>query len=209
MNPNCSNDRKIAVVGKKTVGKSSLVRQYIEQRIYDRYFPSMDREFMKIDHILETDFHIEIHDSAGYEEGTYINPAWVGTIDAFIIMYAINDRNSFVIAQQIREKLAYAMGNTVGMFNIPIILLGNKRDLAKSEREVTTQEAKKLVKTWHNAKFAEITCKNYNEVQKIVAELIEIHETKSGNYKVETSIWQNISKFFKQNDQQIHIDTKC
>lgn len=209
MNKHFSYHRRVAIVGKSTVGKSSLVRQYIDRRIYDRYFPSMDREYMAVDEILNTEFNIEIHDTAGMEENTYIPPEWVGTIDAFIIMYAINDRESFVIAQKIREKLAYAMGNTPGMYNTPVVLLGNKLDLAKESREVPTAEALRLVKTWKNAKFAEITCKNYNEVAKIFAELIKIHELKFGNYHEETTILQNIFRFFKQKDQQIHIDAKC
>jgi len=130
-----STDRRIAIVGKSTVGKSSLVRQYIEQRINDPYYPSMDREYLAIRNILNTEFQIEIHDSAGMDENTYIPPGWVGGIDAFIIMYAINDYESFRIAQKIREKLAYAMGNTTGMYNTPVILLG-KRDLGKESREV-------------------------------------------------------------------------
>lgn len=209
MNQHFSYDRRVAVVGKETVGKSSLVRQYIERRIYDRYYPSMDREYLAVDEILNTEFNIEIHDSAGMDENSYIPPEWVGTIDAFIIMYAINDRESFVIAQKIREKLAYAMGNTPGMYNTPVVLLGNKRDLGNKTREIPTAEARRLVKSWQNAKFAEITCKNYNEVAKIFAELIEIHEKKFGNYHEETTIWQNISRFFKQKDQQIHVDAKC
>lgn len=204
-----STDRRIAIVGKSTVGKSSLVRQYIEQRINDPYYPSMDREYLAIRNILNTEFQIEIHDSAGMDENTYIPPGWVGGIDAFIIMYAINDYESFRIAQKIREKLAYAMGNTTGMYNTPVILLGNKRDLGKESREVPTAEARRIVKTWQNAKFAEITCKNYAEVAKIFAELIEIHEKKIGNYQEETTIWQNLSRLFRPKDQQIHIDAKC
>lgn len=209
MNKNFSYDRRVAVVGKQTVGKTSLVKQYIEQRINDPYYPSMDREYLAVRNILNTDFHIEIHDSAGMDENTYISPEWVGSVDAFIIMYAINDHESFVIAQKIREKLAYAMGNTPGMYNTPVVLLGNKRDLSKTSREVPTAEARRLVKTWQNAKFAEITCKNHAEVCKIFAELIEIHEKKIGNYHEETTIWQNLSRFFGKNDQQIHIDAKC
>ena len=81
--------------------------------------------------------------------------------------------------------------------------------MSKDVREVTTDEARRLVKSWKNSKFAEITCKNYNEVSKIFAELIKIHEKKFGYYREQTSIWTHISRFFRQNDHQIHIDAKC
>lgn len=209
LNQNFSYERKVAIVGKSTVGKSSMVRQYIERRIYDRYYPSYDREYLAVQEILGTEFQIEIHDSQGYNESTYISPEWVGDIDAFIIMYAINDRESFQIAQKIREKLAYAMGNTPQMYNTPIVLLGNKRDLSPEDRQVTQREARNLVKTWQNAKFAEITCNNYDEVAKIFSELIEIHEKKIGNYQEETTVWQNFTRLFRSKDQQIHINAKC
>ena len=100
---------------------------------------------MKEDVFLQSAFRLEVHDSSGMDDGTLIPASWVGSIDAFVIMYAINDRNSFEIAMQIRRKLAEAMGQCEETCTIPITLIGNKRD-KKSERQISKSEVLNHIK---------------------------------------------------------------
>lgn len=202
----CSKERRIAVVGKSTVGKSSLVRQYIDHEFIDRHIPTADREWVKTDVFLESEFRLEVHDSSGMDDGTHIPASWVGTIDAFVIMYAINDRESFNIALLIRSKLAEAMGQCEETCSIPITLIGNKRD-KKSERQITKAEVLNHIKDWKNTKFAEITCTSLYEVETIFAELIEIHERKCRLYTPQVTFWQKVHNYFKKPDMQIHLNS--
>ena len=98
-----------------------------------------------------TDYTLEIHDTLGMDGMDDVNfiisPEWAGCIDAFVIMYAINDRESFDIAKLLRKKLAYVMGMADGdQWNAPMILLGNKRDIideapaGEKKRQVTKEE---------------------------------------------------------------------
>jgi Ras family protein len=110
-----------------------------------RHIPTADREWVKTDVFLESEFRLEVHDSSGMDDSTHISASWVGTIDAFVIMYAINDRDSFNIALLIRSKLAEAMGQCEETCTIPITLIGNKRD-KKSERQITKTEVLNHIK---------------------------------------------------------------
>ena len=97
---------------------------------------------------MQSDFRLEVHDSSGMDDSTHIPPSWVGSVDAFVIMYAINDRESFEIACHIRRKLAEAMGQCEESCSIPITLIGNKRD-KKSERQISKAEVLNHIKVRH------------------------------------------------------------
>jgi GTPase SAR1 family protein len=167
-----------------------------------------------------TDYTLEIHDTLGMDGMDDVNfiisPEWAGCIDAFVIMYAINDRESFDIAKLLRKKLAYVMGMADGdQWNAPMILLGNKRDIideapaGEKKRQVTKEEVKRTVKRWPNCKYAEITCKKRSEVNQVILELIKHHEEHFQYIPVQPgSFTQQLQRFFGIVNQHIHINTK-
>ena len=61
----------------------------------------------------------------------------------FILVFAINDEESFEVLKSKYEKVKKGKHNT----NVPIILVGNKEDL-KNERKITYEAAKQLADEW-------------------------------------------------------------
>jgi GTPase KRas protein len=70
---------------------------------------------------------------------------WIDFGDAFLLVFAINDRESFECLSKKRDKI---LKNKNGTF-CPIILVGNKCELTK-ERTITESEAKELAKSWNS-----------------------------------------------------------
>lgn len=211
--------RRIAILGKQSVGKTSFGRILRDSSLpfLEKHFASQHHEFKKDFQVGDYKYTLDIHDTVGMEDEeqishSWLDAQWAGTIDAFVIMYAINDGESFRIAKKLRAKLAYYMGQTDERWNAPMVLLGNKRDVIDADgsvREVTKEELKKTAKKWSNCKYAEITCKRATEVNTIIRELITHHEKAYHSYlPSDKSFTQQLQRLFGITNQQIHINTK-
>jgi len=210
--------RKIAILGKQSVGKTSFSRILRDSSLpfLEKHYPSHHAEFKKDFRIGEYAYSLDIHDTVGMEneeniDDSWLDAQWAGTIDAFVIMYAINDEESFRIAKKLRAQLAYFMGQNNDSWNAPMVLLGNKRDVIDNEpgeRQVSKDEVKKTVKKWSNCKYAEITCKRAHEVNTIIRELITHHEKYFDYIPHEKTFTQQLQRLFGITNQQIHINTK-
>ena len=72
--------------------------------------------------------------------------------DGFLIVYAINSRESFDEAEMIRSKIIRILDADQDEPDIPIVLAGNKCDL-ENERKVTRSELDERQKEWKCAVF--------------------------------------------------------
>jgi small GTP-binding protein len=57
--------RKIAIVGSRAVGKSSLAIQFVEGHFTDSYYPTIESTYSKAIRVKGQDFSTEIVDTAG------------------------------------------------------------------------------------------------------------------------------------------------
>ncbi|VDP02627.1 unnamed protein product [Soboliphyme baturini] len=80
----------------------------------------------------------------------------------YVLVYAINNRKSFDVVKVIYDKILDSAGqvDSTGQINVPLILVGNKLDLQHVEREVSTDEGRKLAEKW-KAGFLETSAKDY------------------------------------------------
>jgi len=81
--------------------------------------------------------------------------------DAYILIYAIDDRQSFEMVSIIRNKLI----STSAITRIPMILVGNKID-RKNERVISTEEGRALARAW-NVHFTEVSAMDLEVVKKM------------------------------------------
>ena len=75
-------------------------------------------------------YDLLIVDNAGYDQYT-LNHNDFENSDAYIIVYAVDDRQSFEMAVKIRDKIL----STSAITRIPMVLIGNKIDRS-DERSV-------------------------------------------------------------------------
>ena len=82
---------------------------------------------------------------------------WISFGDGFMLIFAINDKETFEIIKAKRDRVLYGKKGV----KYPMILVGNKQDLA-NERQVLYQEAKDLADSW-GIPYIETSAKtNYN-----------------------------------------------
>ena len=151
-NPNLKIDLHITILGKGVVGKTSLINRFLNIEIPKNHDPTIEEKF-KITKIINYEkLNLEILDTAGEKNYQNMFNSWVNKGDGFILVFAINDKESFDYIKNIKKKINEIKGE-----NIPIILIGNKIDL-KDEREIDEKDVKELIKKW-NVEFIECSAK--------------------------------------------------
>ncbi|KAH7107443.1 P-loop containing nucleoside triphosphate hydrolase protein [Auriculariales sp. MPI-PUGE-AT-0066] len=138
--------RRIAVLGARSVGKSSLVIQYIEGHFN---IP-----------IEGCEYEVDIVDTAGQEEFSFLNMKHVVGTHGYALVYSVASRQSYDIAKILFDKIL----DLTGLRTVPCVLVGSKSDLQR--REVPTAEAEKWAKD-HTCAFIETSARLNENIDKV------------------------------------------
>ncbi|XP_051865596.1 GTP-binding protein Rheb-like isoform X3 [Pristis pectinata] len=166
--------RKIAVLGYRSVGKSSLAVQFVDGHFVDCYDPTIENTFNKTINFDGQDFYLQLVDTAGQDEYSIFSLSHTVNIHGYILVYSVTSMKSFEMIKTIRSKLL----DMVGKIQIPTVLVANKRDLSK-QRVVQTEEGKKLADSW-GAAFLESSAKQNDTTVQIFKMMIQEIEKPAG-----------------------------
>jgi len=180
-----ASERKIAIMGFRSVGKSSISIQFAENRFPDSYDPTISNTFMRTFDFRGKKFRVNLQDTAGQDEYSLFPRSM--DVHGFVLVYAINSRQSFEVVKAIYEKILDNFGNMPvssggSQTHIPVVLVGNKQDLQHIEREVPTAEGKRLADSW-NGVFMETSAREHRQCEEIFGKLLFEIEKAHGNVK--------------------------
>ncbi|KAH8887470.1 hypothetical protein GQ53DRAFT_827256 [Thozetella sp. PMI_491] len=170
--------RKIAIVGSRSVGKSSLAVRYVDGHFVESYYPTIENTFSKEIRHRNQDFSTEIVDTAGQDEYSILNSKHFIGIHGYMLVYSVSSLPSFEMVQVIREKIL----NHLGAEWVPICIVGNKSDLRPEQRQVTPEQGKELADKFKCA-WTEASAR-YNENVAKAFELLIDEVEKSQNPNV-------------------------
>ena len=159
-------NRKILVMGDRGVGKTAIVCQFVEKKFIEQYTPTFETTVQRNFTLRNTEYMFEIIDSAGQDEFSIFQQQYSVGIDGYVLVYALNNPQSFEMVQLIHEKLLNAMGTDTA----PCVLVGNKLDL-EGKRKVNIKEGQDLAKKWKCA-FVEGSAKNDVNIDEIFKAII-------------------------------------
>lgn len=172
--------RKLAVMGFRSVGKSSLTIQFVEGQFVDDYDPTIENTFRTNIKHRGQEYMIELVDTAGQDEYSIIQQSYVVDNHGYVLVYSVTSQKSFEVVKDIRERLLDLTGTT----SVPLVLVGNKTDL-HMERVISFDEGNALAKKW-NASFMESTAKDHKSALSIFQSVIdEIEKQQDGGEKKE------------------------
>ena len=117
--------RKIAVLGSRSVGKSSLVVRFVEDAFVDSYYPTIENVFEKTIKYKGQEYYCDIVDTAGQDEYSILNSKHAIGIHGYVLVYSIASRASFEMVQTVHDKIL----NYTGTATIPCVIVGQKSDL--------------------------------------------------------------------------------
>ncbi|KAL5009775.1 hypothetical protein ScPMuIL_012080 [Solemya velum] len=131
-------ETKIAVLGMEGVGKSALSVRFLTKRFIGEYDQSSETKYRHTVLIDGESINFEVLDTRSENEDCGARDDVLRWGDGFMLVYSVISRKSFDILQELRQKIEDAKKGT----NIPIIVVGNKSDMAHV-RQVTKDEAQK------------------------------------------------------------------
>nr|CAD7432989.1 unnamed protein product [Timema monikensis] len=118
---------KIVMMGAAKVGKSSLISQFL----YGTFSPKYKRTIEEMHH---GDFNVggvsltlDILDTSGSYEFPAMRALSISSAEAFVLVYDITDADTFEEVRTLRDQIHETKGNTA----VPIVVVGNKVDLAE------------------------------------------------------------------------------
>ncbi|XP_067091458.1 ras-related and estrogen-regulated growth inhibitor-like protein [Osmerus mordax] len=173
-------DANIAVIGRDNVGKSALTVRFLTRRFIGEYgdIESIYSHNVIVDgrditfHIWDSPYSQDLStESSAYEKRVQ----WA---EGFVLVYSICDRASFntvaMLIQSIKSTKDY-----LGIKKVPIIIVGNKRDL-HHQRTVLSDEGRLLALTT-DCQFYEVSAaENYHSVLMVFHGLVDrVREAKS------------------------------
>lgn len=170
-----AKQRKIAVMGSRSVGKSSLAIQFIQGQFVDSYDPTIENTFTKILKYKGQEYEVLVVDTAGQDEYSIFPHQYSVDIDGYVLVYSIDSEQSFDVVQIIYDKLIDLLGNS----NVPLILVGNKNDLIQ-ERRVTQDQGRKVAGEM-KAMFLETCAKDNQNASDIFLKSLMQIEKAEGN----------------------------
>ena len=163
INKKDSNDTKtykVIIIGKMGVGKSSIALRFMNKNLKTEPTLSVDIASFKIK-VNEKIIKIQLWDSCGNEEFAKQTPNLFVNTSLSIIVYAMNDKESFEAVKTWYNILISYNPNCLKY------LIGNKNDLEK-EREVQMQDGEKLKEDYDFNLFLETSAESGFNIKKLL-----------------------------------------
>ena len=161
---------KIALLGDSCVGKTSLIRRFVEDRFEDNFISTIGVDyFEKKVMINNKQINLVIQDTSGEERFKSLSKTYYKNADGIIFVFDVTNKESF--SQGIKYWLTES-DNEKGENNYKKILVGNKSDL-KDMRKVNKETAEKYSEN-RNMKYFETSAKTGENVDLIFKELVEL-----------------------------------
>ena len=127
---------KIALLGQTLVGKSALTFRFIKNKFPTEHDTTIEDAYSVPAKIDDIHCQFEILDTAGQDDYQTMLDTWINTSDGFILVYSIDNKESFESTKVRYERILKLKGDQ----KVSIVVVGNKCDLEES-RKVTREEA--------------------------------------------------------------------
>eukprot|EP01090_Pellita_catalonica_P013714 TRINITY_DN331_c0_g2_i1.p1 TRINITY_DN331_c0_g2~~TRINITY_DN331_c0_g2_i1.p1 ORF type:complete len:213 (-),score=37.42 TRINITY_DN331_c0_g2_i1:195-833(-) len=119
---------KVVLLGEGSVGKTSLVTQYIHKTFNERHVTTIQASFLsKKLNVQGKSVTLNIWDTAGQERFHALGPIYYRESHGALLVYDITDNNSFIKVKNWVKELRRMLGKEV-----VIAIIGNKIDLERS-----------------------------------------------------------------------------
>ncbi len=198
---------KIILIGNSGVGKSSILKRYIQKVFEDNYSCTIGVDFfMKSITIGDKTIKLQLWDTAGTEKFRSITTGYYRGANAALVVFDLTSKQSFASLNEWIQNY-YKFSNPDSVKNV--VILGNKSDLTE-KREVTDEEINDFIKD-NNIKFFETSAKDGKNIDECFThmseKLIEQYDNKENELVKRKDLITNDN--LKNNTVDISGEGKC
>ena len=178
---------KVVIIGgarylksKISVGKTSLMRQYVNKEFTSQYKATIGADFLSKEIIKDgKSIIIQIWDTAGQEKFQSVQSVFYKGADACMIVFDLTSLKSFEALDKWKsEFISHTCSNVT---NFPFVLIGNKSDL-DDDRKITETQARSWCAKNGNISYYETSAKTSSHVVEAFEDLTD-EAIKSRNEK--------------------------
>ncbi|MFX1374219.1 MAG: Rab family GTPase [Promethearchaeota archaeon] len=161
---------KVIVIGPGAVGKTSLIRRFVEDQFSFNYKFTIGVDFLakKIEFEKEKFASLSIWDVGGQERFKFLRRNFYEGAHGAILVFDLSRANTFT---KLKEWLIDM--REIIVQKIPIIILGNKSDLLPEIGEVINREEPKLFAEEEESIYLETSARTGDNVEKAFIELTQ------------------------------------
>eukprot|EP00099_Drosophila_melanogaster_P006317 NP_001247276.1 Rab7, isoform B [Drosophila melanogaster] len=148
---------KVIILGDSSVGKTSLMNQYVNKRFSNQYKATIGADFCTKEVVVnDRVVTMQIWDTAGQERFQSLGVAFYRGADCCVLVYDVTAPNSFKNLDSWRDEfLIQASPRDPDHF--PFVVLGNKVDL--DNRQVSTRRAQQWCQSKNDIPYYETSAK--------------------------------------------------
>ena len=164
---------KLILVGDKSVGKTSIINQFIEKQFINEYIPTIGSDKIKKEIEIEgKKLNLEIWDTVGQEQYSAVNKIFIKNAQIALIVYDITNRKSFENLNN-WYNLIFEINKDS---NVIVGVTANKTDLY--ENQVVDSEEGKNFADEKKISFFETSAKDYESIENVFIQLSKIYINK-------------------------------
>ncbi len=141
---------KIIIIGDTSVGKTSLMKRFIEGFYNDKTLSTIGIELFKKEvSIQDKQYIMKIWDTCGQERFRSISKNYYHNAHGIILVFDINSKSSFEHLSEWTESINQNISNK----NTPLVIVANKCDLAHiiTDKEIEEYSKKNNVKVFRTS----------------------------------------------------------
>ncbi|XP_013386308.1 GTP-binding protein Rhes [Lingula anatina] len=136
--------QRLVVLGSGRVGKTSIVTRFLKESFSEQYKETIEDLHCKEYIIGSTRIKVDILDTAGSWSFPAMRRLSISTADAFLLVYAYDNSDSFEEIKHIWEQIKEQRENYQ---DIPICISGNKSDITENDREIEEETVRNWVES--------------------------------------------------------------
>lgn len=148
---------KVIILGDSSVGKTSLMNQYVNKRFSNQYKATIGADFLTKEVIVDDRVvTMQIWDTAGQERFQSLGVAFYRGADCCVLVYDVTAPNTFKNLDSWRDEFLIQAGPR-DPEHFPFVVLGNKVDL--ENRQVSTRRAQQWCQSKNDIPYFETSAK--------------------------------------------------
>ena len=167
--------RKVAILGFRAVGKSSLTNAFVSGTFSEQYDPTIEATHHTTIRFRKVHFATDIVDTAGMDEYSRLSRNASMGVHGYAMLFSIVSRQSFERIMEVNDSLLNALGDAP---DVPRVLVGTMHDLHE-QRQVSPQEAQALADSW-GVPYLECSSKTGENVADVFHTLLKEIEKDEG-----------------------------
>ena len=126
---------KVIILGESGVGKTSLMKQYVNKRFSQQYKATIGADFLTKEIMIDDQLvTIQIWDTAGQERFQSLGVAFYRGADACMLVYDITKTKTFDKLEQWKNEFQRQANIPGDISNFPFVVVGNKCDLVQRRK---------------------------------------------------------------------------